>query len=119
MYPLFGTGDEYINEIDWASLVSNWRLFGAGTIDSATLQKTPATIYKADDLIKFLIFGTNQTDVVLPEYPWTASKLFRIAPDLRELGRMLTNQRHLPLADVIELALAEYKQLINKLDMVN
>jgi hypothetical protein len=32
---------------------------------------------------------------------------------------MLTNQRHLPLADVIELALAEYKQLINKLDMVN
>lgn len=119
VFPICEAEANYVNDVDWTGLVDNWRLYGADAIDANTLQKTPLTIYAADDLIKLLVFGTNKTNVELPDYPWTATRLFKAEPALRTLGKVLASRRDLPLADIVALALNEYAQLISRVETVN
>ena len=68
---------------------------------------------------KLVVFGTNRTRVELPDYPWTATRLFKAEPALRALGRTLASRRDLPLAEIVAIALSEYAQLISGVDTVN
>lgn len=119
MTPICDSSAHYINDVQWVTLCDNWRLFGAGAIDAETLQRTPVTIYTSDDLIKLLIFGTNEADVVLPEHPWTATRLYRVSEELRAIGNMLTSRRDLPLSDIKALAIEEYNEILKNIEMVN